>query len=151
MKYHGCNSEFQQERTNDLLKAYIALAKKINRISQPKMFETVANSPAPRFYVSAARAATVVAEIERGSSLSHMRPNKRDMFMEIHRRTMIFRTVHRFTPLYQIVEQIITQPAPKFYISASSARIAILSARKEYRRERMEAIRQTALKIHHKT
>jgi len=94
------------------------------------VFESVVNMPAQRFWISAHRAAVVVAAIDKGDDLTAMRPNKREMFMEIYRRYLLLRRDNPDAPAFHIVRQIVEQPAPKFYLSASSAKSIILKARK---------------------
>jgi hypothetical protein len=88
--------------------------------------------PAARFWVSVPRAAVVVTDIMRGDKLLYMRPNKREMFFEIHRRVMKLRQHYQDWSLPRLVEAVIVQPAPKFYLAPGSARVLILKARKQW-------------------
>lgn len=66
----------------------------------------------------------------RGKPLFKMRGPKREMFEEILRRSNILRSTHPDWTLSDIVEEVIWQPAPKFYLSPSSAKIYINRLRK---------------------
>lgn len=46
-----------------------------------------------------------------------MRPNKREMFLEIHRRISSLRAHNPTTPLLHLLADVIYQPAPKFYLT----------------------------------
>lgn len=146
MKYTGCISNHYNERTRDLLQVYFNTISSCSHVSMPRVFNDVVNSPASRFWVSAPRAAAVVSAIEAGDDLHYMRPTKREMFLEIHRRcVLLFRRMtaaasrgcYTSIPLstpssIRIVERVVSQPAPKFYMAAGTARIIILKARKEW-------------------
>ena len=136
MKNFGSVCEFARQRTADLLRVYFACIESCAYVRMPEIFESVVNSPAPRFYISAPRAAVVVAALDKGDSLSSMRPNKREMFAEIYRRYLILRAANPAAPVAHLVRDIVEQPAPKFYLSASSAKIIILKARKLWFKEK---------------
>ena len=132
MKKIGSLSEFHRERTKDLLRAYFKYLEKCKKVSMPNVFKHVVNMPAERFWVSSARAAVVVAAIARGDKLNYMRPNKREMFFEIHHRVLSLKKIKPQLSMQRLVEEVIAKPAPKFYIAPGSARVLILKARKKY-------------------
>lgn len=136
MKNFGSVSEFNSERTNDLLRAYFRYLEICSHVSMPDVFRNVVDMPAARFWVSASRAAVVIASINRGDKLLYMRPNKREMFFEIHRRVMLLRQTRSDWSASQLIEAVIAQPAPKFYLAPGSARVLILKARKQWFAER---------------
>lgn len=100
--------------------------------------------PAARFWVSASRAAVVVASIMRGDKLLYMRPNKREMFFEIHRRVIELRHTCSDWSMPKLIEAVIAQPAPKFYLAPGSARVLILKARKQWFAESSSRMRRFA-------
>lgn len=122
MKSFGCTLAFTNERNDALLKAYrqqVADARfiKLNIIGQ-----NIVNSPSPRFWVSEERAAVVISAIMRGKPiLKSMRPSKREMFEEIHRRVLILKSKHPDRHLCHLVHEVVNSPAPKFYMEPSSA------------------------------
>ena len=95
MKSFGSVLAFTRERNAALLKAYreqidAAIFVRLNEIG-----EKIVNSPSPRFWVSEERAAAVVSAIMRGKPvLKTMRPTKREMFEEIHRRVVALKEQH---------------------------------------------------------
>lgn len=141
MKYFGDKSEYHSERSCDLLDAYFRYLKTCTHVSRTETFKGVAQMPATRFWVSKNRAAVVVARIMRGDKLRHMRPNKREMFFEIHRRVMALSRVRPAWSIRRLVETVIAQPAPKFYLSPGSARAIILKAKKQWFAEKSKRLR----------
>lgn len=81
------------------------------------VFRLVANSPASRFWVSEERAAVVISAMWAGRPLPRMRPNKREMFEEIFRRFKIEKERNPSATIYELVAEIVSQPAPKFYLT----------------------------------
>lgn len=141
MKNFGAKSEHHDERARDLLSAYFRYLNKCRHVSMSDVFNSVVNMPAARFWVSASRATVVVTRIMRGDPLLYMRPNKREMFFEIYRRVSILRHTHPWT-IHRLVELVISQPAPKFYLAPGSARVLILKARKQYFAEKSSPLRR---------
>lgn len=142
MKYFGSNSEYHAERSRDLLRAYFHYLRTCRHVAMPDVFRRVVEMPASRFWVSASRAAVVVARIMRGDRLSHMRPNKREMFFEIHRRVMELRPSRLGWSMPRLIEFVLEQPAPKFYLAPGSARVLILKARKKWFAESSSRMRR---------
>lgn len=132
MKTFGSLSEHAEARTHDLLRAYFACLDSCKHINMADVFIRVVNLPASRFWVSSSRAAVVVAAIMRGDKLLYMRPNKREMFFEIHRIAMELKTKHPQWSLSRLVQCAVRSRAPKFYLSPGSARALILKGRKKW-------------------
>lgn len=141
MKNFGCKSEYHRERTRDLLCAYFRYLESCKRVSMPDVFNNVVDMPAARFWVSASRATVVVASIMRGDKLLYMRPNKREMFFEIHRRVVALRIKNSDWSIPRLIDAVISQPAPKFYLAPGSARVLILKARKQWFAEKSKKLR----------
>jgi hypothetical protein len=141
MKPHGCISEYADQRKADLLRAYRTYIANCRLIEKAKALEDIVNMSASRFYVSRQRACSVVIAILSGKdNLSTMRPNKREMFVEIFNRTMALKKEHPELSLGDAVEQVISSPAPKFYLSSGSAKTIINEAKKEWARMHMRRI-----------
>lgn len=118
MKHFGSILDFTKERNNDLLHVYRTRLKEAGFIVMPDIFQLVANSPARRFYVSEERASIVISAMLSGNKLTKMRSNKREMFNEIFRRFLILRKQKPNSSVYDLVSEIVQQPAPKFYLTA---------------------------------
>lgn len=122
MKSSGIVLSFTRERNAALLKAYREQISAVKFVRLNEIGEKIVNSPAPRFWVSEERAAAVVSAIMRGKPvLETMRPTKREMFEEIHRRVVALKEAHPDWHLCQLVFKVVNSPAPKFYMEASSA------------------------------
>lgn len=122
MKSFGSVLAFTRERNAELLKAYRKQIDAVDFVRLGEIGQKIVNSPSPRFWVSEERAAAVVSAIMRGKSvLDTMRPTKREMFQEIHRRVIALKEVHPDWRLSQLVCHVVNSPAPKFYMEASSA------------------------------
>lgn len=122
MKSSGCILSFTCERNAALLKAYREHVGAAGFIRLDEIGEKIVNSPSPRFWVSEERAAAVVSAIMRGKPiLETMRPTKREMFAEIHRRVVDLKKKHPDWNLCQLVSKVVNAPAPKFYMEVSSA------------------------------
>lgn len=141
MKNFGSKSEYHRERSRDLLKAYFRYIKSCGHVSMPDVFKKVVDMPASRFWVSAPRASVVIARIARGDRLLYMRPNKREMFFEIYRRVMKLRRSSTGCSMPRIIESVIAQAAPKFYLAPGSARVLILKERKLWFAEKSKKLR----------
>lgn len=116
-KHFGSIMDFTRQRNYDLMCVYREKLALANYIVMPDIFEQVAESPAKRFWVSEERAAVEVARMLVGKPFSRMRPNKREMFEEIFRRYLALRDLHPDKSLFELVSNIVHQPAPKFYLT----------------------------------
>lgn len=146
MKNFGSKSVYHAERSRDLLRAYFRCLESCSHVSMPDVFRNVVNMPASRFWVSPARASVVVASIMRGDRLHYMRSNKREMFFEIHRRVILLRRTCADWSMPRLIDAVISQPAPKFYLAPGSARALIFKARKQWFAESSSRLRRWASK-----
>lgn len=117
MKYFGSILDFTRERNEDLLRAFREQLAKASYKTVPEIFQSIADSPASRFWVSEERAAIVISAMHAGKPLTRMRSNKREMFEEIYRRFLIIREQYPDKSVYELVSMIVNQPAPKFYLT----------------------------------
>ncbi len=127
--------ECNEERDRQLTRLYHQYISTHHRVSMPELYEFIANAPAPRFYVSEARAVQVVASIIRRKERYYwgMRNLKRQMFMEIlHRATAMMIDDPTLT-LAEAVRKTVRRPAPKFYMSTASVKACLCKLRKEWK------------------
>lgn len=141
MKYFGSTSEHNRERSHELFRTYSRLIENSRHIRANDIFGRVVEMPASRFWVSTSRAAVVMASIMRGDRLKYMRPNKREMFFEIYRRMCELRQKRSDWSVPRILDVVLAQPAPKFYMAPGSARVIILKERKRWFLEKMKNTR----------
>lgn len=117
MKYFGSILDFTRARNTELMRAYREKLAEASIIVMPVIFELVAESPASRFWVSEERAAIVISTMAAGKPMPRMRRNKREMFEEIYRRFIIMKQEFPDKSVYELVTNIVNQPAPKFYLT----------------------------------
>lgn len=128
MGKQGSEFEFKQERDNDLMNVYrLAMKNAKYPVNLTEILTRVVNSPSKRFWVSSERASNVISEMYAGKDLAGMKQNKRLMFREIFRRVKQLQHLSQYKNyrLSELVSIVIEQPAPRFYITADSAKIII--------------------------
>lgn len=140
MKHIGCCAEYAEARAKDLLNVYLTYITHSKHISMTEVYQAIPNKPARRFYVSEMRATAVVGKIMQGDRLLNMHPCKREMFFEIYNRYKRIKDNFKGFPLSHIIGIIIEQPAPKFYITSSSAKLIVIKARKKWYEERRKKL-----------
>lgn len=145
MKRKGATTEFAQERSDDLMRAYDEYIQSCEYIRLPELFRAIVNMPASRFWVSEMRAAVIVSAIRRGTvDLNDMLPLKKEMYLEIYHRVMRLRRQYPEKTLYELCAIVVNQPAPKFYLTPGSARVMVWKARKEWLKKKWERLRRLA-------
>lgn len=141
MKHKGSTMEYAEERINDLLRAYDEYISSCEYIRMPEVYSTIVNMASRRFWVSDIRATKVVYAMMRGSKLSGMRPLKREMFEEIFRRVFELRKKEPDLSVKDCCGIVVSQPAPKFYLTPGSAKVMICKARKKWVQEKLKRFR----------
>lgn len=131
MKPFGAILSFTIQRNRALLDAFRRHTAESPFVSLDDIGRKVVDSPCPRFWVSEERAAAVVSLIMRGKPvLDTMRPSKREMFLEIHRRVIALKADNPHWNLKRLVFEVVNSPAPKFYMEPSSALERLFKIRK---------------------
>ena len=141
-KTPGSNLEFTQDRINALMEHYDRYIASCPYIRMSEVFDFIVNQPCRRFWVSHIRAAVVIARMLKGYKLTNMRPSKREMFQEICRRVCKLREQFPSASISQLVAEVIAQPAPKFYLTPSSAKIMVYKAKKEWYAKKIQKMRK---------
>lgn len=140
MKRAGASMEYSQERMMHVMQLhdeYIATAKYIR---MNDLYAYITQSATPRFFVSEERTVTVISYMMRGMKLKRMRPLKREMFREIHRRVIALKKLHPDWTLRKLCDTAIRQPAPKLYLSEGSIKIMVCKIRKQWIAEKMKKL-----------
>lgn len=132
MKPQGSYSEFKKQRNDDLMRAYHELIKSAQYILMPEIYHKVVDMPTRRFWISEGRAAIVISAMMKGDTLENMGPLKREMYNEIYSRVIKLREKKPDLPIIQLVEMVVEQPAPKFYLTPGSAKVLICKIRKQW-------------------
>ncbi|MCH5242965.1 MAG: hypothetical protein J1F67_11220, partial [Muribaculaceae bacterium] len=111
MKKKNSICEFASHRSECLLKNFRESLARQSQISKIKAFQDAAEAPAPRFWVSEARATRIISLMmknERTGSeiLEGMHSEKRKMYEEIYRRTVAMKEEHPEMALGDIVFEV---------------------------------------------
>lgn len=122
--------EFSDQRSLLLLKNFRESIARQSVISAKRAFQEAADAPAPRFWVSEARATRIIAMLLKGEDPTEgMIPSKREMYMEILNRVKILKEKNPSTPLGDIVFTVVNSPAPQSYMAWQYAKKIINKAR----------------------
>ena len=131
MKKINSKCEFSSERSELLLLNFRKAIARQSKICAKKAFQEAAEAPAPRFWVSEARAMRIVSMLFKGLDPTEgMHPEKREMYLEIFRRTKALKEANPSLPLGDIVFDVVNNSAPRSYISWEWAQ-KIINARKK--------------------
>lgn len=134
MKRKGSKFEYEDERNKELLKAYCSQVEICSEIHLDEILSRVVNTPCSRFWVSDERASIVMSGIERGTAnLDSMIESRKEMFLEIYDRVKALRINNPTMSLSELTNEVVKQPAPRFYLTAKSARTIIHRIRKQWR------------------
>lgn len=143
MKHKGSTMEYSEERINDLMRAYDEYISSCDYIRMPDVYMNIVNMPSRRFWVSDIRAALVVSAIMRGEAdLDGMWPLKKEMYLEIHRRVVELGKENPGMSISELCSIVVTQPAPKFYLTPGSAKMMVCKARKRWIEEKWKKLRR---------
>lgn len=141
MKHKGAKFEYEDERNDELMRAYHGIIESSEYVSMPDIYKAAAELPSSRFWVSEERASIVISSMMRGDKLKNMHPNKREMFYEIYRRCMSLKEqCPNLTP-YELCFRVVRQPAPKFYLTPGYVKVIICKARTKWYEERKRKLR----------
>lgn len=137
MKKIHCYSEFTSERNLHLIENFRKVIASQSKIAMQKAFSLAADAPAPRFWVSEPRAAYVIGRMLAGCDpTSRMTPEKREMYTEIYARFLRLREHCPQASIYELVLEVVNQPAPRTYMSWQRARSVINEQKRMIREER---------------
>lgn len=141
MKIKGSNFLYENERNEDLMRCFIEKASKVPVLVISEIFDDVVNSPSSRFWVTERRAAVVISNMMRGRDvLSAMKPQRREMYKEIYKRVVDVINTGTRKSLYEIVCDVVSSPAPKFYLTPDSAKIIYYRYKPKWYNERAKRI-----------
>lgn len=136
MKFKGDEQDFNEERDRELLRIYRRLIADVKHIRSVDICTQISDHPSPRFWVSSDRAAIVVGALSKGDLLVSTHPSKREMYFEIYSRFCELRKKHPKKSVYDLVTEIVYQPAPKFYLTPRTIKEFINRAQKRRRDEK---------------
>lgn len=145
MKHFGSKMVHSAERSDEMMREYDKLLRELRHIEMPDVYQKIASSPSSRFWVSDTRAALVVATIMKGdnTALDKMNPLKKEMYLEIYRRTKEIQRTHPHLSLSELCARVVMQPAPKLYLTPGSVKIMVCKAREKWKERKRAGSRQS--------
>ena len=113
-------------RRQDIIDSFFNSLKELRKtrpfVTQNEVIEHAARSTAPRFYVTFENARRFVSLLMRGKRLPIVNKNKVEMYKEIYRRYKARLKDCNKRYKYIILESIIEEPAPSFYLDEETFR-----------------------------
>lgn len=139
-------SEFKLMRDKELTDIFRSLVLDPAQSGQQplrELYGLAAKQPASRFWVSEERATVVIRDCLAGrSDFSHMKPESQRMFTEILSRVRPILDRNPDMPVAWAVREVVSGPAPEFYLTPLSAKVIIyarIRAERAEKRRRAEA------------
>lgn len=137
MRKKNTKFEYQEQRDSNLLEVF---NREFRKASCPcnldEVYKRTVNSPCKRFWVSEEWATKVISSMIRGKPIDGFSKNKRDMYIEIYNRVEEIRLHNPELKLSTIVEEVVSSPAPCFYMTYGSAKVLLHKYRKKCREKR---------------
>ena len=112
----------KQDVINSFYESYITLKKTKPFATQNEVIEYAVKSEAPRFYVTFENARRFVSLLLRKKKLPIVNENKIEMYKEIYRRYIKQMKESNKRYKFLILEKIIEEPAPSFYLEEETFR-----------------------------
>ena len=134
--------EYNEDRARDLLKVFKREFEICDCLGMMEVLKIVIDSPAERFWVSEERALRVVSSMYRRPLPDKCNRLKREMFEEIKQRCEQLLDVHPDWPLSRRIYYVVGRPAPKFYLSLSSAHAILTEYQRKCRKEQMQRMQR---------
>ena len=127
MARKGTKLEFLDEMHEDLMRNFrMVVMESDSGVGINELCEATVRRPARRFYISTLQAYKVISKIRKGNTqcLERMPCYRREMFHEINRKVDEYMMRYEFAtkPLLFVVAHVLSNRAPRFYISAESMR-----------------------------
>lgn len=134
MKTTGSTSDFIVDRDRELHESFMHVLRTATDMPLRRMFGAAARRPASRFWVSEARAVTVISAMMRGCEPQRMYARRREMYEELRRRVEEKMRRDPSLCLTHAVNEAVYEEAPEFYLTDESARSIIYRMRQKRRR-----------------
>ena len=116
----------REARKQDVVKSFFESVKQVRKTkpyaTQEEIIRHAVKSEAPRFYVTFENARRFISLMSRKKKLPLINTNKLEMYKEIYRRYIQRAKDCSKRYKYIILEQIIEEPAPSFYLDEQSFR-----------------------------
>lgn len=130
MPKHG-NSEVFLQKVQDIKKVYHDLIGRTSYIVCSELLKEIAESPAPRLYVSVDTAKTVISLLDKGKNVSdYKRISIREMYRELYRRYCSLKEAYPNWNREELVWRAVYSPAPSFFITPGGVHKILTCIRK---------------------
>lgn len=120
------NGDVREIRKQDVLNSFFESLKEVRKTkpyaTQDEVIKHAVKKKAPRFYVTFENARRFISMLARKKKLPLINSNKLAMYKEIYRRYMQRMKDESNRYKYVILEQIIEEPAPSFYLDEDTFR-----------------------------
>ncbi len=120
------NGNVREIRKQDVLNSFFESLKEVRKTkpyaTQDEVIKHAVKKKAPRFYVTFENARRFISMLARKKKLPLINSNKLAMYKEIYRRYMQRMKDESNRYKYVILEQIIEEPAPSFYLDEDTFR-----------------------------
>ena len=120
------NDDVRNMRKHDVVNCFFESLKEVRKskpyATQDEVIRHAVNSKAPRFYVTFENARRFISMLARKKKLPLINSNKLAMYKEIYRRYVQRMKDDSKRYKYMILEQIIEEPAPSFYLDEDTFR-----------------------------
>ncbi len=134
------NQSVRNMRKNDVIKTFFETMKEVRKsnplATQNEVIEQAVKSEAPRFYVTFENARRYISLMARKKEVPIVNKNKKNMYQEIYSRYLKRMRETKEHCRFVILERILEEPAPSFYLDEETFRGIVYKTL----RERKEAM-----------
>ena len=134
--------EYRDERNSDLLRVFReCVMSSPEEESMEVVYQRIVESKSKRFWVSEEQASKVISYMMKGNNIDYMGNNKKRMFEEIYSRVMKLRIENPDMRIFRLVEIVVAQEAPCFYMTPGSAKVIISQIKSKWFQQRSQLLR----------
>lgn len=134
--------EYRDERNSDLLRVFReCVMSSPEEESMEVVYQRIVESKSTRFWVSEEQASKVISYMMKGNNIDYMGNNKKRMFEEIYSRVMKLRIENPDMRIFRLVEIVVAQEAPCFYMTPGSAKVIISQIKSKWCQQRSQLLR----------
>ncbi|MCS2475542.1 hypothetical protein NXX39_20920 [Bacteroides ovatus] len=134
--------EYRDERNSDLLRVFReCVMSSPEEESMEVVYQRIVESKSKRFWVSEEQASKVISYMMKGNNIDYMGNNKKRMFEEIYSRVMKLRIENPDMRIFRLVEIVVAQEAPCFYMTPGSAKVIISQIKSKWCQQRSQLLR----------
>ena len=134
--------EYHADRSRELLKVFNEELGFSDNDHVEDVLQRVVNRPSSRFWVSEERAWRIISSMRRRPLSPKCHPLRREMFMEIYRRSRHLSRLRPEWSMKRCVYHVVNSEAPKFYLAVATAHTLICQERNRCRIENMLKLRR---------